>query len=174
MDRDEMLQRAIIAKTDPVYMQSRSAVIGYYQDTYGAAWKSHAAAAIAGTTDKKSRSYKSASRQFQMNKQTGQERYKSEKMTAATREKYQALGQKLPPIGRKLRDNSITFHIKGDQQPGPRGGLTRKREFDVSFSGAAAQDFITSPSFEALWEAYGVNPELFEAGEYALNVTDVS
>ena len=49
MTREEMLQAAIVRKTDPVYMRSRSAVVDYYQDTYGAAWKSHAAAAIAGT-----------------------------------------------------------------------------------------------------------------------------
>ena len=173
MDREEMLQAAIERKTDPIFMQSRSAVISYYQDAYGAAWKSHAAAAIAGTTDKKSRAYKSASRQFQMDKRTGQERYKSERVTPATKEKYQALGQELPPIGRSLRKNSITLTVKGDQKAGKRGG-TRERTITVTFSGSEGQDFITSPTFRAIWRAYGVDEELFEEGDYAIDVSSVS
>ena len=182
MTREEMLQAAIIAKTDPRYMTSKAQIIEYYRDTYPGQkkdkrgeityeWKTRIVSDLQGIAKNKQgedMSRASIARRFQSGRESGAP------TTAKARAEYAAVGQKLPPIGRQLRGDSITFHIQGDQLPGPRGGLPRKREFDVSFTGAAAQDFITSPSFPAMWEAYGVNPELFEAGEYALEVTDVS
>jgi hypothetical protein len=170
---DDMLQGAIDSKTDPVFMASRAAVTDYYQDTYGTNWKSHAAAAIAGTTDKSSRAYKSASRQFQMDKRTGQERYKSERVTADTRARYESVGKTLPPVGRKLQGDSITITVTGTQKAG-KGKGTRERTINVTLKGANAQDFINNPSYGDVWEEYGVDADLFDDGDYAIDVSSVA
>jgi len=91
---------------DNAYLSSRGDVLEHYRDEYGTDWKSHAAADLAGTSDKSSRAYKSAMRQFQMDKRTGQERYKGERVSAATKEKYKALGKTLPPKGKTA---TVTF-----------------------------------------------------------------
>src|SRR6266702_1952676 len=142
MDR-EKLQEAVDKKWEPIYATSRGDVIEYFQETYGANWKSHAAAARAGTTDKKSRAYKSASRQFQMDNRTGQERYKGEKLTKATRAKYAEIGKTLPPIGKKLTGDRLTLTVTGNQYD-KKG--SRDRQWTATFKGANAYAFANDPS----------------------------
>lgn len=157
---DEQLSERVQGVYEPVYMTSRSAVLDYYQDTYGTSWKSHAAAAISGTTDKKSRAYKSASRQFQMNTKTGQERYKGEKVTSATRAKYEAIGKTLPPIGKRPpKKIKVTFvgRVKVSEGRKKKNGQQRgdgwaNAKFSVTLQGSD----VLAPTFDAVFSDYFV------------------
>lgn len=169
---DERLQQAINDKTDPVFLEKRSAIVDHYQDTYGANWKTHIVNDILrlDPTAKKA----SIQRQFQYDSRTGQERYKGEKVTASTRERYESLGKELPPVGRKLQGDSITITVKGEQALGEKhGGGTRDREIEVTLTGANAQEFINNPDYRSIWDEYGVDPDLFDKGDYAIAISSV-
>ena len=129
----------------------------------------------AGTTDKSSRAYKSASRQFQFDKRTGQERYKSERVTAATRERYETIGKQLPPSSYNPKGD-ITITVKGTQSGGTRGG-TRDRSFTATFSGSDAYGFVNNPNFRDIYRAMGYPEHVIdklEEGDYEIDVSSVS
>ncbi len=181
MQDKQLLIDAVAKKTDPIYLQSRAEIVDYYRDTYTGAktdskgrttyeWKAKLAEALSGTSDRKSRAYKSASRQFQMDKRTGQERYLG-KQTAASKERYESVGKSLGPTGRKLKDGQITITMNGTVAG--RKGTQRQRSVTVTLKGPAAQAFVDDPTYDPLWDEYGV-PELGEDGSYAMDISSVS
>lgn len=173
MSREEKLHAAIDSKVDYHHITDRAGVIDHFKDRYGTNWKSHAASHIAGTSDKSSRAYKSASRQFQKNTKTGVERYLG-KESKATREKYAAIGKTLPPMSRTPKDGKITIIVSGTQANSRGRGGRSPRVIEVNFSGPDAQAFVDNPSFPAIWEQYEVNSEMFEDGTYAIDVSSVA
>ncbi len=180
MQDRQLLVDAVEKKTDPIYLQSRSEIVDFYRDTYAGQktdskgrttyeWKAKLAEALSGTSDRKSRAYKSASRQFQMDKRTGQERYLG-KQTGASKERYQAVGKTLDPVGRKLKNGQITITMNGTVAG--RKGAARQRSVTVTLKGPSAQAFVDNPTYDPLWDEYGV-PEMGEDGAYEMQVYSV-
>lgn len=188
-----ILEDAAHSKATPVYMTSRGVIIDYFQDTRvgrdkrgNEVWKPYAAAAIAGTSDKKSTAYKSAMRQFQMDKRTGQERYKSAKQTAATIARYVAVGQTLPPIHYNPKGNSVTITVSGTQKGSSHKNKegkrhytgTREREFTATLTGDQAYKFVNNPSIRDVLEALGYPDDVIdgldEDGDYGLDITSAA
>jgi hypothetical protein len=95
---DESLIQGVRRLSPPiypmVYPRTRAEVVQRYQQDYGNDWKSHIVTAIVDQTGK---SRKNVSREFQLNKRTGEERYKGSRVTKATAAKYEALGKTLKP-----------------------------------------------------------------------------
>jgi hypothetical protein len=67
----------------------------------------------------------------------------------------------------------IEVAIEGTQQLDRRGRGTRQREISVMLWGEQARQFLDDPSYEALYEAYGVQPEILMEGEQAITVERV-
>ncbi len=153
------------SKANPVHLKTRSEVVEYFRETYpgrdkkgNEAWKPRAAEALAGPADKKSTAYKSAMRQFQFDKRTGQERYKSAKVAPQTKARYEAVGEKLPPDHYTPKGDSVTITIQARQKAGPRGGY-REREFTATFKGPDAYKFVNNPTVRYILENQGNYPE---------------
>jgi hypothetical protein len=155
---DVRLQAAVESATTPVFMSSKHELMNYYQDQYGKNWKSHIASDLSGSPDKKSRAYQSAIRNFQGDRLAKEGRDKA---------RWQALGEKLPPVSRMLAGNSITVTVSGTQQG-------RNRTIRATLSGSQAYSFVNDPNYNEIYEAYGVDGDMFEGGEYALQVRSVS
>jgi hypothetical protein len=155
---DARLQAAVALASIPVFMSSKSELMSYYHDHYGKHWKSQIASDLSGTPDKKSRAYQSAIRNFQGDRLAKEGRDKT---------RWQALGEKLPPMSLKPKDNQITITIQGTQQG-------RNRIIKVTLSGPQAYAFVNHPNYSDVYEAYGVDGDLFEDGEYAIEVSSVS
>lgn len=163
MSREDMLKAAVAKNTDPIFRTSKAEIVDYYKDTYKGKWASQAAKDLSGTTDTKSRDYKSARRNFEGS------RISQEGKTAKWRE----FGKTLPPIGRKLRDNSITITVEGKQiRDGKKPGQ-RDRTIVVTFRGSDALTFIEEPTFQDIWDEYQFDFDEAEDGEYSLTVTNV-
>lgn len=163
-NRDDLLRQAVEEKTVPVFMTSKSEIVEYYQDTYGRNWRvkyTDDVIALRGLpNDRKTRN--TISRQVQ-----GERAWKAPR-TAAIRKQWEQLGRVLPPIGRKLEGESITIRVLGWQGNG-RGGQ-RHRDISVTLTGNRAKQFVLNPTFYDLWDAYGVEPDSFEDGDYSVDV----
>lgn len=139
----------------PVFLKSRSDVVDYFKDTFSGRdkrgnenWKPQAAMAIAGTTDKKSTEYKTAMRQFQFDKRTGQERYLGAKQTHATQARYEAVGRALPPATYKI-PNELTITVKGMQGQRERAIPT------VTLKGVELYQWMKNPDYETIFDKAG-------------------
>jgi hypothetical protein len=167
----DMLKAAVDSKFVDVYAKSRGDVVEYYKEAYGSQWKSHLSMALSGTSDKSSRAYKSASRQFQFDKRKGKERYLGEKQTTATKARYEQAGKQIPPIKRKLPGDKLTVTVTGKQYDySKRPG----RSISVTFTGPDAYSFAYSPNYRDIWTEYKVDPDNFEEGSGELEVTSVT
>ncbi len=169
---NEMLQAAIDRKTDPVYRSSKASVIDYYQDTYGAKnWTRRIAEDLYGTV--KNRQGQNVSVSNIMRRFQGTRASAGEGRSGAV---YQELGKKLPSVGRRLRGNELVITVEG-KQTGAKGRGERDRTLEATLKGSNAQQFIANPSFYDLWELseeYSGLGELFEDGDYAIDVYAVS
>jgi len=170
--RNEKLRAAVEGAKVPVHVPGTKAeVIDFYRDKYKGTskkWTVEAAKEIAGTADKKSTAYKSAIRQFQG------DRLRSEPKTAADKAKWADIGKRIEPISYKLRNNSITVVVQGQQDRDGHKAGKRNRAVRVTFTGADAYAFVSNPTYEAIWEEYDYNFDEDEDGEYSLSVTGVS
>jgi hypothetical protein len=141
MSREDMLANVVRNASEPVFMNSKSQLVEYYKDQYGKNWTGHIASALAGTSDKKSKEYKSAIRHFQ-----GDRLAKEGKKSGGM---WKSLGEKLPPVGLKPKDGSISVTVRGNQG-------TRSRVVHATFRGADAQAFINKPSYwQVYYQSYG-------------------
>jgi hypothetical protein len=170
MSREDKLQHAIEGVSRPVYLSNKADIVEYLKDTYGKKWTSVGAELRSGTSDTKSREYKSAQRSFQGGREHSTPR------TAADKESWSKIGRQLPSVSRELKPgkDSITITVQGDQKNGKRGG-TRPRTIEVTFSGPSAHDFINNPNFPDIWDEYfDGGSEVMEDGDYEVEVTGVS
>ncbi|SRR6266568_1338828 len=172
MSTDDRLNEAVESKTEAAYLSNRIDIAESYQDKYGLNWRKHIVDDILRVNPELKRA--SVQRQFQHDKRTGQDRYLGAgRMSGSTKSIYESLGKTLPSTGRKLKGDSITVTVQGKQSMGTRGG-TRDRTITVTFKGANAQKFINDPSYRDIWSEFGVEPDLFEDGDYAIDVYSVA
>lgn len=144
---------------DKAYMRGRAEIAEYYQDKYGQNWKSHIVNDLHNLNPNAKRA--SIAREFQYDARKGQERYKSERMTGATKERYQALGKTLPPRGKQA-----TVHFTGYVY---YSGKAYPKEFTRELSEDQTRDMLDG-NFSPMMEAYGLNMNDLEG----IEVTDVN
>lgn len=168
--REEQLTRAAHGAATPVYMTTYSEQREYYKDKYGQrGYIGAMASAYAGTTDKKSLEYKAARRSIERIEK-GQ--YKGFGKTSQYRAKVPEVGKQLPPTSYTPKQSEIKVKVTGKQSDGHGG--TRDRTVEVSLSGPSAYAFVNSPQYTDVWDAYGVDEDLFESGDYELEVETVT
>jgi hypothetical protein len=171
MSKQSMLQETVDSKFVPVYMTNYDQVKDYYQDQYGdRGWIGKMAEAVAGRNTsvpaKQDKPYLAARRSI--------ERYEAGKFKSMKTYggKMAGVGRSLPPIGKTLPGNEIKITVRGTQNEGKSG--TRDRNISVTFKGSDAYSFANNPTYADIWNEYGVNPDLFEEGDYAIEVEAVS
>lgn len=164
--------RAVNAVSTPVYASSRADVVDLYIGKYGAdKWTGQIVKDILAQNAAKRGDYvqtkkeatterNSVRREFQYDKRTGQERYKSAKIQAPTAAKYVDLGKKLPPVSRELKGDQIKIVITGKQK-GNHGRPDRNRTLggpnqqQIILSGETAKEWVNNPTWKPIWDAYG-------------------
>lgn len=158
----EMLQRAVDAKTDPVFLTSKSEIWEYYldrnkEDRSKAA--SEAARALSGESSGKA--YRNARRNFEGSRTSPKK---------GDTPKWREFGKQLPPVSRSPKGGEITITVKGKQALGKRGE-PRDRKITVTLRGPDAYKFANEPDFRDIWDAYGGGvDDLFEDGDYEIDV----
>lgn len=181
-NREDLFKAAINAKTDPVYMTSKSDIIEYYRDTYKGVketkkgpiyeWKTRIVSDLQGIVVGKNgepMSRANIARRFQ----SGRE---NQAASPRGKQEYASLGQKLPPIGRQLRDNKITVTVKAHQD-GPKHKGTRDRSWTATLTGANAQKFVDDPTLRDILSELEYTDEaidLLEDGDYEAEIYAVS
>lgn len=161
---NNLFREAIERQTVPTYLSRKADIIEHYRDTYGEkTWKSHLAQDMSGSTDKRSKEYRSAMRHFQGDRLAKEGRDKS---------RWEALGQTLPSTGRVPTNGTLTFTVTGTQHD-PYGGL-RDRTITWTMKGASAFDFANNPNWIDFWDDYDVDPDLMEEGDYEMEVGSVA
>lgn len=160
-----MLNAAVDAAMEPVFLSTKADIIDYLKDTYGSKWTGHAAALLSGTTDTKSKAYKHAQRNFQA------ERLASTPRTAKQKAKWVDFGKKLPPIGKRLPKKGFKVSVNGSlkvsegrkrTKKGKKGGKMRgdgwaKASFQVKITGTNAVDFANNPNYGQVFAEYFTN-----------------
>jgi len=137
----------VIAKiSTPVHLKDKADIIEHFKDQYGAKrWESEAAMYISGTTDKRSRAYKSARRDFE-----GDRLGKPGKTG-----RYESIGRRLPPIDRVPSSNMAIITVTGKQQNS--NGTIRNRRINVTLQGQALRDFVHKPEWRYIWDEFGTD-----------------
>jgi hypothetical protein len=162
-----LLQERIEQAThEDKFLSGRTEIIDYYQDRYGANWKSHIVDALVAITGK---SRNTVSREFQYDKRTGQERYKSGRVTAATREKYEKLGKTLPPykVPKNVKGKRARVHFQGSLW------FSNKRyakDFTRTLSIEQTNALLETGAFDAIIDAYEIDPDTVES----LQIDDIT
>jgi len=85
----------------------------------------------------------------------------------------QAVQTVIDPATGALRGEKITITVYGKQSMGRRREPQRNREISVTLQGDAARQFITNPTYEAIYEAFHVDPQLFLGGNQEIRVEEV-
>lgn len=167
MDESKLVGK-VHEKATPVFLTSKSDIAEHYREQYGSKkWTSEAAKALSGTSDKNSKEYKAAIRQFQ-----GSRLQQAGKILAP---RFEQVGQHLPPSGYIPKDNQITVTVTGNQADG-KGG-SRERSFTVKLTGSDAHDFVNKPTLRTMLRAMGYPDrviDLIEDGTYELSISGVS
>lgn len=165
------LQDAVNAKTEPIFMRTKSEIWEYYLDKNSGDKRkaaSEAGRALYDAFPEKYSSYKNARRNFE---ERGGQMVGAK---AGDTAKWHAMGEKLPEIGRKPIGNELKITVEGSQYE-KRG--ERTREFTVTFKGPDAQAFVNDPSYWAFFYQYGYPLDIvqrFDGGDSsALYVTAV-
>jgi hypothetical protein len=129
-------------------MSTKSELIDYYKDKYGAKeWTSHIARDLHGTVKNKKGedvSISNIQRRFQ-----GGRELKEAKQSRAKQD-FANLGEKLP---RQLKGDSITVTVKGHQGGGPKN-KPRERTIKVTLQGDKAREWVNNPNLQDLWDEY--------------------
>lgn len=162
------LQAAVNAKTDPVYLATYDQLRDYYKDNFRSdQWIGAMAQAVSGSDKRSGKEYKAARRSIERH-ESGQ--YKGFKPVYVSG--FQAAGMKLDPISRNPKGGMVSITVHGNQYdnvPSHKG-----RNINATFGGSEAYAFANNPSYEAIWNAYGVHPEYFEEGSGEMEIVSVS
>lgn len=157
----EYLGRTLEAKTHTFEtMQARSDIVEHYKDTYGTNWKTKIVDALVEQTG---RSRNTVSREFENNKKTGRPRYESSRMNQATKDKYQKLGKKLPPIKKPKNMNgkkatvTITVVLWFSGKP-------YEKTFERTLNDSQTGDLLEG-NIDGIIEAYQINPDDVEEAD---------
>lgn len=143
----DVFRRAVDQVSRPI--ASKNDFIEHFRQQYGEKeWKRQATIYIAGTSNAKSKEYKSAARNFQARNTQAGRGAQSDKATA----KWKGLGQGLPRI---MTKKEFTLTIQAKQHDSRGGGKTRDRTIKVEFAGQAAKDFVNHPTWPKVWHQYG-------------------
>jgi hypothetical protein len=157
---DEKLQAAIDAITGPYseYMSDLDDIKEYYQDEYGQrGWIRSMVHDFMGLTPANGRAYQSARRRI--------ERWAdgSTRPGKKNKDALRDLGEQLPPTRRGVPPGGINVHVKGTFVVSSKEGA-RYRDFDVRLDEMEALDFVENPSYEEIFETYGVDGDMFAGG----------
>src|SRR5512146_627208 len=144
------------------YMKDRIEIVEYYQDTYKGDWQNKIINDFIALGDTRKRA--SIAREFQVDIRVGQERYKSTRINKATRERYEKLGKTLPP--KEIPINIVkraTVHFAGTVWFSAKGYY---KDFTRTLTLAQTDEMLgrdgNEPSFDPIFEAYGINPDDIE------------
>lgn len=173
----DVLESQVERASVPVYLSTKSDIVDYAKDNFGANWATRLAELTSGSTDHKSRAYKSARRNFEGGRENTQPRSSKDKA------KWVGIGKQLPPIGKKPPKNGykVTFNGKVKVSSGRRnnrGQLRRdggwaKANFSVTISGNDAYDMMQSPSFEPVFSEYFTNFDSNPVTEFQMDALHV-
>jgi hypothetical protein len=146
------------ASYESKHLTNRSEIVEYYRDTYGSGWKSKLVDALVDLTGSKRAS---VAREFQYDKRLGMERYKSGKITKATREKYEKLGQKLPPVKvpKDLKGKSAKISIKALLWISAK---SFPKDMDVTLGPETTARLLSNVEFDPIIDEYGIEPDNVE------------
>lgn len=157
---NDQLRKFVEEHSTPNHFKSKAEIVEYFRDKYGTKWTPHAAMFISQTTDKKSKAYGAAIRDFQGKR--------LDKPGLPGR--YEEIGKRLPPISRTPKGD-ITVTVKGKQDIYVKGKYAgqRDKKITVTFTGADAYNFVNNPSLAMIYDAYmSGGADLFERGDYAI------
>jgi hypothetical protein len=157
---DDQLRNAIDAITEPYteYLSTWEEIQDYYQDEYPAhKWIGTLVLHLTGLTPDKKRAYTSARRRI--------ERWAdgTNRPGKASKDALAELGKRLPPKSRGVPPGGITITIKGTFYVSKKDGR-RYREVVVHMDELQALQFVSSPSYETVFEEYGVDGDMFAGG----------
>ncbi len=168
--KDERLENALNAATHPIYMDTSSQVIDYYKDKYGeSGWTRKIAEQIQPYTRNRAGTGPMTLPNIMRNFQGGR--------TPSRQIDFKTLGQELPPVRRELKpgQTSITITVRGDMHQGPKDyDTTEPITATATFSGNDAIQFINNPSYEDIYDDYGLDGDLHTDGDYEIAVASVS
>jgi hypothetical protein len=157
---DERLQAAIDAITGPYseYMSDFEDLKEYYQDEHGErGWIRGMVHDFMGLTPADGRAYQSARRRIERWADGSTHPGKKNKDALGD------LGKQLPPTRRGVPPGGINVHVKGTFVVSSKEGA-RYRDIDVHMDEMEALDFVDSPSYEEVFETYGVDGDMFAGG----------
>ncbi len=172
--KDQQLEDALNSATRTIHMDTKEQIVDYYQEKYGErGWTRKIAEQIQPYTHNKAgtgpMSLSNIMRNFQ-----GERLNKS---SSRSQIDFKALGQELPPIRRELKPGhtSITITVRGDMHQGPKNyDSTEPITAKATFSGNDAVMFINNPSYEDIYEEYGLEGDIHVDGDYEIEVSSVS
>jgi hypothetical protein len=157
---DDQLQRAIDQVTEPYteYMSTWDEIKDYYQDNYAEhKWIGALVGDLTGRTPADGRTYYSDRRRI--------ERWNdgTTRPGKVSKEALADLGKRLPPKRRGVPPGGININIRGTFYVSKRDGR-RYRDIAVHMDELQAFDFVNDPSYEAIFEEYGVDGDMFAGG----------
>jgi len=172
--RIDKLRAAVDGISKPVYMTDLGQIADYYRDKGEKDWKSATARDLVGIAKNRKgedMSYRNIRRRFEA--RGGKEG------TGGSKKDIAALGQNLPATSHVPTQNTITVTVRGTVGGKYHSPVT------ATFSGSDAIAFVNevySPgssgtgmnAYQMIWDDYGVDEDLFEDGDYELEVEGVS
>jgi hypothetical protein len=166
-DRQSLADAIDAATNDYEYMSGRHEIVGWYQDTYGASWRQHIVSALVGQTG---RSRETVAREFQRDKKTGRDRWESQNIRPATREKYQKLGKTLPlkKVPKNLQGKRAGVEFKGKLW---FSGKPYYKDIQVALDDEQTASLLEG-NLEAAIEAYGIDTGNLE--DYQIDSVDIT
>lgn len=155
---DDALKRALQKACEPYteYFSFWEEIREYYHDTYGEhRWIGRMVTDLTGLTPSAGRAYYSARRRI--------ERWASGTThpNKKSKEDLRALGRNLPPKRRGVPPGGIDITIQGTIKVSRD---RRWRSIDIHMDEIEAFEFANDPSYETIFEAYGVDGDMFAGG----------
>lgn len=157
---DDKLQAAIDAITSPYseFMSDFEDLKDYYQDEHGErGWIRGMIKDFLGLVPSDGRAYQSARRRIERWADGSTHPGKANKSALAD------LGTQLPPTQRGVPPGGINVRVAGTFVVSSKEGA-RYREIDVHMDEMEALDFVDNPSYEEIFETYGVDGDMFAGG----------
>jgi hypothetical protein len=157
---DDRLQREIDAVTEPYteYMSTWDEIKDYYQDEHSEhKWIGAMVHDLTGLSPADGRAYATARRRI--------ERWNdgTTRPGKASKESLAELGRNLPPKSRGVPPGGINISIRGTFYVSKRDGR-RFREINIHMDEMQALEWVQDPDYEAIFEEYGVDGDMFAGG----------
>jgi hypothetical protein len=157
---DDQLQSEIDRVTEPYteYLSTWDEIKDYYQDEYSEhKWIGAMVRDLTDLTPADGRAYATARRRI--------ERWNdgTTRPGKASKEALADLGKNLPPKSRGVPPGGINITVKGTFYVSKKDGR-RYREIQVHMDEMEAFDLVNDPSYEAIFEEYGVDGDMFAGG----------